>query len=241
MNEAAEVLGAHDVQLILPMEMCSWLLTEPWPGRRRPGAQALAFAVEDQLADDLDELHIAVGPLDAQRRYPLLVINRQRFKNVLAQLQARGLNIASAYVDADLLPREQPSIAWWDGRWLAGGALDLRLALTPQALEVLKDGPLGMAVEHTFDLGSVPLGAINLLQGEYRRTSQRLPWRGVSVAALLIVADVVVEAFACKLPEGYLQAMKARETPALWINLEYLSAEDWPIQTMRNKNPFCCN
>ena len=41
------------------------------------------------------------------------------------------------------------------------------------------------------------------------------------------VADIVVEAFACKLPEGYLQAMKARETPALWINLEYLSAEDW--------------
>lgn len=41
------------------------------------------------------------------------------------------------------------------------------------------------------------------------------------------VADVVVEAFACKLPEGYLQAMKAREKPALWINLEYLSAEDW--------------
>ena len=41
------------------------------------------------------------------------------------------------------------------------------------------------------------------------------------------VAYVVVEAFACKLPEGYLQAMKAREKPALWINLEYLSAEDW--------------
>ncbi len=41
------------------------------------------------------------------------------------------------------------------------------------------------------------------------------------------VADVVVEAFACKLPEGYLQAMKARPRPALWINLEYLSAEDW--------------
>ena len=41
------------------------------------------------------------------------------------------------------------------------------------------------------------------------------------------VADVVVEAFGCKLPEGYLQAMKARPAPALWINLEYLSAEDW--------------
>ena len=46
-------------------------------------------------------------------------------------------------------------------------------------------------------------------------------WRTVEVA------DVVVEAFACKLPEPYLQAMKARDTPGLWINLEYLSAEDW--------------
>ena len=41
------------------------------------------------------------------------------------------------------------------------------------------------------------------------------------------VADVVVEAFACKLPEAYLHAMKARPAPPLWINLEYLSAEDW--------------
>ena len=41
------------------------------------------------------------------------------------------------------------------------------------------------------------------------------------------VADVVIEAFACKLPEAYLLAMKARPVPALWINLEYLSAEDW--------------
>ena len=40
-------------------------------------------------------------------------------------------------------------------------------------------------------------------------------------------ADVVIEAFACTLPEPYLHAMKVRETPALWINLEYLSAEDW--------------
>ncbi|MCU1725703.1 type II secretion system protein GspL [Pseudomonas sp. 7P_10.2_Bac1] len=191
LSEAAQRLGAHEVQLILPMEMCSWLLTEPWPGRRRPSVQALAFAVEDQLADDLDELHIAVGPVDAQRRYPLLVIHRQRFKNLLALLHERGLNVVSVYVDADLLPREQPSIAWWDGRWLAGGALDLRLALNPQTLEALKDGPLGTAVEHTFNPGSTPLGAINLLQGEFRRTSQRLPWRGVSVAALLIFTMAV--------------------------------------------------
>jgi uncharacterized repeat protein (TIGR03837 family) len=41
------------------------------------------------------------------------------------------------------------------------------------------------------------------------------------------VADVVIEAFGCALPENYLQAMAARARPPCWLNLEYLSAEDW--------------
>ena len=41
------------------------------------------------------------------------------------------------------------------------------------------------------------------------------------------VADVVIEAFACELPEPYLAAMAARPRQPAWINLEYLSAEDW--------------
>jgi len=40
-------------------------------------------------------------------------------------------------------------------------------------------------------------------------------------------ADVVVEAFACQLPAGYIAAMAARSTKVLWLNLEYLSAEQW--------------
>ena len=44
LNEAAARLKDHEVNLILPMELCSWLLTEPWPNKRRPGDQALAFA-----------------------------------------------------------------------------------------------------------------------------------------------------------------------------------------------------
>ncbi len=40
-------------------------------------------------------------------------------------------------------------------------------------------------------------------------------------------ADVVVEAFACQLPERYVERMAAREGAPVWINLEYLSAEDW--------------
>ncbi|WP_010583863.1 elongation factor P maturation arginine rhamnosyltransferase EarP [Schlesneria paludicola] len=40
-------------------------------------------------------------------------------------------------------------------------------------------------------------------------------------------ADVVIEAFACELPACYVHAMSQRAAPPIWINLEYLSAEEW--------------
>lgn len=42
-------------------------------------------------------------------------------------------------------------------------------------------------------------------------------------------ADVVIAAFACQLPSDYMDAMAEREKPPLWMNLDYLSAEDWVI------------
>ncbi|VVM66554.1 hypothetical protein PS925_01169 [Pseudomonas fluorescens] len=42
-------------------------------------------------------------------------------------------------------------------------------------------------------------------------------------------ADVVIAAFACQLPSDYMDAMAGREQPPLWMNLDYLSAEDWVI------------
>jgi uncharacterized repeat protein (TIGR03837 family) len=42
-------------------------------------------------------------------------------------------------------------------------------------------------------------------------------------------ADAVIEAFGCELPAGYLAAMAARPKAPVWINLEYLSAEDWVV------------
>ena len=43
----------------------------------------------------------------------------------------------------------------------------------------------------------------------------------------LQIADVVIEAFGCELPAIYVTAMTRRERTPVWLNLEYLSAEDW--------------
>lgn len=43
----------------------------------------------------------------------------------------------------------------------------------------------------------------------------------------VIPAAVVIEAFACELPESYLDAMAALTRQPVWLNLEYLCVEDW--------------
>ena len=50
-------------------------------------------------------------------------------------------------------------------------------------------------------------------------------WTAEPEPALLGPAEVVIEAFACDPPAGYVAAMQ--RTRPVWINLEYLSAEAW--------------
>ena len=50
-------------------------------------------------------------------------------------------------------------------------------------------------------------------------------WSGEFAGA--IPHDVVIEAFACRLPERFEEAMAVRTPKPVWINLDYLSAEDW--------------
>nr|WP_245746958.1 elongation factor P maturation arginine rhamnosyltransferase EarP [Paraburkholderia lycopersici] len=53
-------------------------------------------------------------------------------------------------------------------------------------------------------------------------------WREPTHAGdTLQIADVVIEAFACELPPVYVAAMAERARKPVWLNLEYLSAEDW--------------
>lgn len=51
------------------------------------------------------------------------------------------------------------------------------------------------------------------------------PWPDDGVAAE--PGEVVVEAFGCDPPAGFVARMAARAHPPVWINLEYLSAEDY--------------
>jgi len=54
-----------------------------------------------------------------------------------------------------------------------------------------------------------------------------LPWDASAAASPPAPGDVVVEAFGCDPPPAFVQRMAACARPPAWINLEYLSAEDY--------------
>ncbi len=56
-------------------------------------------------------------------------------------------------------------------------------------------------------------------------------------AADIEPGDVVIEAFGCELPEAFVRRMASAADPPLWINLEYLSAEDFAERAHKLSSP----
>jgi general secretion pathway protein L len=196
LQQAAQALNGQAVDLLLPMELCSWLRSEPWPSRRRPDSQTIAFAVEEQLSEPLEKLHLCVGARDTQGRYPVMVIDRKRFASVLELLAGAGVEVRSVYVDADVLPSGQPLAVWWFGRWLLGGGLSARLTLMEDEVALLMPG-LSQDIQWHDErqdtagsdqwLNGTHELAIDLLQGDFAPRRKRLPWRLGGMAMLMVL------------------------------------------------------
>ncbi|MGQ7958287.1 elongation factor P maturation arginine rhamnosyltransferase EarP [Pseudomonas sp. SP16.1] len=86
---------------------------------------------------------------------------------------------------------------------------------------------------HAVRLWVDELAAFVRLCPEASATAERQQLSGVELCRWPTIwpavepAEVVIEAFACHLPPAYIEAMAASTARRLWLNLEYLSAEDW--------------
>ncbi|MDZ3994215.1 type II secretion system protein GspL [Pseudomonas sp. Teo4] len=201
LDEVADQLGARSVVLVLPMELLSDCTVAPVPGRR-PSREALAYAVEEQLAASLDTLHLAFGAVDEQGSRRALVIDRALFQRVLAVVQTAGLNPLHVHVDADRLFGTQAGALYLEGRWLLGGAGGPRLAVRSQAAQVLaqqlppmawmaercdaQNAPCNQRVDSAVGLlMQGQANAVDLLQGCFRKRRRSLPWQALMAGALL--------------------------------------------------------
>jgi general secretion pathway protein L len=73
--------------------------------------QLVPYALEEQLADDIDDLHFAIGKRSADStRTPVAVVTRALMDQWLESLKSNGLEPEVMYADSDLLP-ENPGQA----------------------------------------------------------------------------------------------------------------------------------
>ncbi len=63
--------------------------------------------------------------------------------------------------------------------------------------------------------------------------------QALSQNATFAVGDVVIEAFGCELPAAF-QALMVQDPSPVWINLEYLSAEDYVARSHGLASPVMC-
>ncbi|WP_409285663.1 type II secretion system protein GspL [Pseudomonas protegens] len=206
LEQAAEHLRGQAFALLLPMEMASFHQVSVPARSGRWLRQALHSALEEQLIEDVEHLHLAHGPLRERRHCAVLVINRERLQRCLKRLAEHGLQPSRMHIDADCLPQDRPRALAWDGRWLLGGSAAMRLSLDPRELgelgRLLPDGLLWQGAEapgiddlepENWQAEELPwqvlsqgsLQAIDLCQGPFqRRTRKATPWR----LALLVLA-----------------------------------------------------
>jgi general secretion pathway protein L len=88
-DAAIESAGRPVIVLVPGTEVLSAFTAIPAKGARL--LAALPYALEDQLADDIDNLHFAAGKRDENGRLPVAVVARARMDEWLEALQTAGL------------------------------------------------------------------------------------------------------------------------------------------------------
>lgn len=101
---AAQKAEAKKVILIVPgTEVVNAEARVPLRGGSKL-RQAIPYALEDQLADDVDKLHFAIGKRSADGEYPVAVTDKQNMRDWLASLESVGLRAQSIVAESNCVP-----------------------------------------------------------------------------------------------------------------------------------------
>ncbi|MEM6988603.1 MAG: type II secretion system protein GspL, partial [Pseudomonadota bacterium] len=85
------------------------------PGGRR-GLAAVPFALEEELADDVEDLHFALGTAEPDGTVPVAVVDRATLRGVVDALHAHGIHARELVPDVQCLPLGESDEweAWFD-------------------------------------------------------------------------------------------------------------------------------
>lgn len=108
LSEAVSAVGGRKSIVVLPGD--SVLLAETrLPGNAARAQQAIPYALEDQVADDIDDLHFAIGRKDKSDNYPVAIIDRDTMDTLRAQFDEADFRPTELVPEVLALPKLDPS------------------------------------------------------------------------------------------------------------------------------------
>jgi general secretion pathway protein L len=164
---AAGQAAGHRICVLVPASDVLLTDAEVPPRSGQKVQQIVPYALEEQLAQDIDSLQFAVGRRVGDfPRIPVAVVSRALLDSWLSQLRAAGLEPESVYADSSLVP-ENPGqavlVLSGDSVILraAGAAqpVTLPLAALSEALELLRPALPPAAAATPDDLAALPAPA----------------------------------------------------------------------------------
>ncbi len=110
LSELAAVVGNARQIMVVPGEI-ALLHQVPIPSRKRSTwAKAIPYALEDQLAEDLEDVHLVLGNTPHEGRLPVAVVSHQTMRDWLDICAQHGLAPTVILQEPLLLP-------WQRGQW----------------------------------------------------------------------------------------------------------------------------
>jgi general secretion pathway protein L len=103
-EQIAALAPGRRICVLVPASEVLTLDAELPAGARSKMLQAVPFAVEEQLADNVEDLHFAIGERDDLGRTPVAAVARATLGAWLSGLRGAGLEPDAVYADAALLP-----------------------------------------------------------------------------------------------------------------------------------------
>jgi general secretion pathway protein L len=127
----------------LPSSLCLFASAAVSAKQLRQAEQSLAWLIEEQSGEDVENLHVIAGPAGDEET-PLIAISRPALQALLDALQAAGLRPIAVLPDLFLLPRDDSDwqLAQRDGQLVLRTGPMQGAVLESDALELMLDGAL---------------------------------------------------------------------------------------------------
>jgi general secretion pathway protein L len=110
-DAAQQARGRRTLILIPASEVLITQVRIPTRNRQRL-LQAIPFSLENELTEDIDDLHFAAGNINKDNITPVIIITKSKLEHWLECFESAGIEPLGLYVDALCLPREDDSTCW---------------------------------------------------------------------------------------------------------------------------------